>query len=74
MPRGDRGQHPDGPREECDFSAGERGRYAERVQERSNVVLLDPDVAAEFHDSAAVNRALREGMRGKGRRGRRPRR
>jgi hypothetical protein len=42
-----------------DFRGGVRGKYAERAREGSNVVLLDPDVAARFPDAAAVNRALR---------------
>ena len=46
-------------RPEYDFSKGERGKYAQRFREGTNVVVLDPDVAAEFKDSAAVNDALR---------------
>lgn len=46
-------------REEYDFSKGIRGKYAERFAEGSNVVVLEPDVAAEFESSQAVNRALR---------------
>ncbi|HYW08385.1 MAG TPA: hypothetical protein VE913_15610 [Longimicrobium sp.] len=46
-------------RDEYDFRAGVRGKYAERYARGTNVVLLDPDVAAIFPDSAAVNRALR---------------
>lgn len=44
---------------EYDFSSGVRGRHAEAYREGTNVVLLDPDVAAVFHDSSSVNRALR---------------
>jgi len=47
-------------RPEYDFSKGVRGKYAERFREGTNVVVLDPDVAAEFKDSAAVNNALRQ--------------
>ncbi|NIM48953.1 MAG: hypothetical protein GTO22_06795 [Gemmatimonadales bacterium] len=47
-------------REEYDFSGGERGRYAARYAEGSNVVVLDPDVAAAFPNSESVNRALRK--------------
>jgi hypothetical protein len=43
-----------------DFSKGVRGRYAARYREGTNVVLLDPDVAAMFNTSEAVNEALRE--------------
>lgn len=46
-------------RAEYDFSGGERGRYADRFREGSRVVVLDPDVAAAFPDSKAVNDALR---------------
>jgi hypothetical protein len=41
-----------------DFKKLERGKYYDRVRERSNVVLLDPEVAAVFPNSAAVNKAL----------------
>ena len=44
---------------EYDFSGGVRGKYAERFREGTNIVVLDPDVAAEFKDSRAVNEALR---------------
>jgi hypothetical protein len=43
-----------------DFAAMERGKYAARVKESSNVVLLDPDVAAVFPNAEAVNQALRK--------------
>jgi hypothetical protein len=46
-------------RPEYDFSAGVRGKYAQRFREGTNIVVLDPDVAAEFKDSQAVNAALR---------------
>ena len=49
-------------REEYDFSHGKRGKYARRFAEGSNVVVLDPDVARRFVDSAAVNEALRSFM------------
>jgi hypothetical protein len=51
---------PDDTRAEYDFRGGIRGKYARRVAEGTNVVVLDPDVAAAFPDSAAVNRALRK--------------
>ena len=44
---------------EYDFSGGERGRYVERLAKGANVVILDPDVADVFPDSASVNEALR---------------
>lgn len=46
-------------RPEYDFSDGERGKYAKRYREGSNIVVLDPDVAAEFKSSQEVNQALR---------------
>lgn len=47
-------------REEYDFSNGKRGVYAEKFAEGSNVVVLEPDLAAEFPTAKAVNTALRE--------------
>ncbi len=41
-----------------DFKKLERGRYYERVKKNSNVVILDPEIAAVFPNSAAVNKAL----------------
>lgn len=49
-------------REEYDFTEGVRGKYASAFAEGSNVVVLDPDVAAEFKTPKAVNDALREQM------------
>lgn len=49
-------------RPEYDFSqmkGGVRGKYVERYREGTNVVLLDPDIAAAFPDAKAVNDALR---------------
>lgn len=44
----------------ADFPAGlVRGRYASRVSEGTNIVLLDPEIAAAFPTSEAVNKALR---------------
>ncbi len=36
-----------------------RGKYVERYRARTNLVLLEPDVAAAFPDAKAVNEALR---------------
>lgn len=47
-------------RAEYDFAGGQRGKYAARYAEGSNVVVLDPDVAAVFPDAESVNRALRK--------------
>ena len=44
---------------EYDFTGAVRGKYYERYRQGTNVVLLDPDVAEAFKDSAAVNDALR---------------
>jgi hypothetical protein len=52
------GQNSD-MRDEYDFGDGVRGKYTERFAEGSNVVVLDPDVAAEFKTRKAVNDALR---------------
>ena len=46
-------------REEYDIRGGVRGKYYERYRQGTNVVLLEPDVAAVFRDAEAVNRALR---------------
>ncbi len=42
-----------------DIRGGIRGKYYERYQQGTNVVVLDPDVAAVFRDSQSVNHALR---------------
>jgi len=42
-----------------DFKKLDRGKYYERAKENSNVVVLDPEVAAVFPNSDAVNEALR---------------
>jgi hypothetical protein len=49
----------DGMLPEYDFSGAVRGKYYDRVQEASNIVVLDPDVSAVFPNAAAVNDALR---------------
>ena len=46
-------------RDEYDFSKGVRGRHHEAYRKGTNVVLLEPDVADVFKDSASANRALR---------------
>jgi hypothetical protein len=38
---------------------GVRGKYAQRLRENSNIVLLEPDVAKAFPNDEAVNAALR---------------
>jgi hypothetical protein len=46
-------------RPEYDLRGGARGKYYRQYTEGTNVVLLDPDVAAVFRDSESVNQALR---------------
>ena len=48
---------------EYDFRGGVRGKYAARFAAGTNVVVLAPDVAESFPDSAAVNEALRALMK-----------
>lgn len=57
-----RSKRTDDLRAEYDFrslAGGVRGKYYRRAVARSNVVLLDPDVARIFSDDKAVNEALR---------------
>ena len=49
-------------RPEYDLRGGVRGKFFAEYQKGTNLVLLDPDVAKEFRDSEAVNRALRQVM------------
>lgn len=42
------------------IKSGERGKYAKRYREGTNVVLIDPDLHELFPNSEAVNRALRD--------------
>jgi hypothetical protein len=49
--------------EEYDFSQGERGKYARRYAQGTNVVVLDPDVAKKFPNSKSVNASLRKLIR-----------
>ncbi|MCA1601005.1 MAG: hypothetical protein LC776_04970 [Acidobacteria bacterium] len=55
-------EEEDDLRPEYDFAqmkGGVRGKYVERYREGTNLVLLDPDIAAAFPDAKAVNDALR---------------
>ena len=45
--------------DEYDFTGGVRGKYVNRIAQRSNVIVLEPDVAEVFTDSESVNQALR---------------
>lgn len=48
------------PEYNFDYSKAVRGKYYKRIlEEGANVVMLEPDVAKAFVDSAAVNAALR---------------
>jgi len=42
-----------------DFGQLVRGKYAKRVRESTNVIVLDPQVAKVFPNDEAVNNALR---------------
>ena len=53
---------------EYDFSKGVRNKYAERYAEGTNLVLLEPDLAAQFPDSESVSRALRAYLKSKSKR------
>ena len=49
-------------RPEYDFAqmtGGIKGKYVERYQAGTNLVLLDPDIAEAFPTDASVNDALR---------------
>jgi len=49
-------------RPEYDFSklrGGVRGKYAKRIQQGTNLVLLSPDVARYFPNEQSVNTVLR---------------
>ena len=39
---------------------GVRGKYYQRYQEGTNVVVIDPDLTREFPNTKAVNDGLRE--------------
>lgn len=48
------------PEYDLDYSKAVRGKYYRRLlKEGANVVVLEPDIAKAFRDSAAVNDALR---------------
>ncbi len=51
------------PEYDFDFSKAVRGKYYKQYIESTNVVVLDPDVAAAFQNSEAVNQALRAMLR-----------
>jgi hypothetical protein len=51
---------------EYDFSDGVPNPYAAKFLKGGSVVVLEPDVAAVFPDSEAVNQALRKLMQSDG--------
>ena len=57
----DQASHTEDPDmlDEYDFTNGVRGKYFEQYRSGTNIVVLDPDVAEAFPDSASVNEALR---------------
>jgi len=42
-----------------DFGPMARGKYAARLREASNIIVLDPEIAEAFLNTQAVNKALR---------------
>jgi hypothetical protein len=50
-------------RSEYDFSKAVRDKYHAKYLQSTNVVVLDPDVAAGFKNAEAVNDALRSLLR-----------
>ncbi len=49
---------PLAPRPNLDFNKGVCGKYYNRLQQGTNLVILDPSLMPYFPDSASVNRAL----------------
>ncbi len=48
------------PEYNFDYSKAVRGKYCQRlIDEGSNVIILEPDIAKVFRDSVSVNKALR---------------
>jgi hypothetical protein len=48
------------PEYKFDYSKAVRGKYYKRLMEEgSNVIILEPDLARAFRNSSAVNEALR---------------
>jgi len=62
MKKTTKAKNGDSLRPEYDLSqlrGGVRGKYYRQATAGTNLVLIDPDLAALFPDSATVNRALR---------------
>ena len=47
------------PAKRLDFSKAVRGKYYDRMQQGTNIVLIAPDLLDTFPDSESVNEALR---------------
>jgi hypothetical protein len=47
------------PVKTLDFSKAVRGKYYDRMQQGTNIVLIAPDLMDSFPDSESVNSALR---------------
>ncbi|MCD5397452.1 hypothetical protein LR003_00765 [candidate division NPL-UPA2 bacterium] len=65
MRKGSNETMEDDLRSEYDLSAlagGVKGKYAERYKAGTNLVHLEPDVAAIFRNDVSVNKALRSLM------------
>jgi hypothetical protein len=56
----DKRMRQDEMRDEYDFRGGVRGKYFERYQQGTNVVVIAPDLVEDFPDSDSVNEALRQ--------------
>ena len=65
-PAKDRSEEDD-MRPDYDLRGDVRGKYYKQYMEGTNVVLLEPDVAAVFPDSDSVNQALRVLIKAAGR-------
>jgi hypothetical protein len=59
MKKGNKTRSGDTMQKEYDFSLGVRGKYARQYTRGSNLIVLSPDIAEIFPDSASVDRALR---------------
>ena len=57
--RNSRAISPDEMRPEYDFSSGVRNKYAKHFSRDTQLIVLDPDLAAEFPDAKSISRALR---------------
>ena len=65
MRKGSNETMEDDLRSEYDLSAlagGVKGKYAERYKAGTNLVHLEPDIAAVFRNDVSVNKALRSLM------------